>query len=48
MKKTIAAVIVSVVLTFIVTENYMIHNMEVSRKDNFYTVSIFGNDFIYE
>lgn len=48
MKKTLATILISVLLTFVFTENYMISSMEVSGGSGSYTVTVFGNDFLYE
>lgn len=48
MKKTIATILISVLLTFTLTENYMISHIQVSGATGDYTVSVFGNEFSYE
>lgn len=48
MKNIIIAVIASVLLTFIVTENYMISNMKISGTPGEYTITVFGAEFEYK
>jgi hypothetical protein len=48
MKNIIIAVIASVLLTFIVTENYMISNMKISGAPGAYIVTVFGAEFEYK
>ena len=48
MKKTIATILISVLLTFTLTENYMISHIQVSGATGDYTVSVFGNEFSYK
>lgn len=47
MKTTILSILISVILTFTITENYMLSNMEISSNADGYTVTIFGADFNY-
>lgn len=43
--KHIKAIAVAVILTFIVTENYLISTMQVSENSAGYSVTVFGTDF---
>ena len=47
MKTTIISIILSVFVTFVITENYMLSNMQVSGSAGKYTVSVFGAEFDY-
>lgn len=48
MKNIIISVLITALLSFIVTENYMISHMEVNGTPGNYTVSIFGGEFSYK
>ena len=48
MKKLIATIIISVFITFIITENYMLSTMQVNGNPGSYTVSVFGSEFYYK
>ena len=47
MKTTIISIILSVFITFVITENYMLSNMQISGATGNYTVSVFGAEFDY-
>lgn len=47
MKTTIISIILSVLVTFVITENYMLSNMQISGSTGNYTVSVFGAEFDY-
>lgn len=47
MKTIIISIILSVFVTFVITENYMLSNIQISGSTGNYTVSVFGNDFLY-
>lgn len=47
MKTTIISIILSVFVTFVITENYMLSNMQISGATGNYTVSVFGAEFDY-
>ena len=47
MKNLIIAIITTALISFIATENYMLSHMTVTGSTGAYTVSVFGNDFIY-
>lgn len=48
MRKTILSIIVSILITFVVTENYMISTMQVSGTPGEYTITVFGAEFEYK
>ena len=48
MKKTILAIIASVLITFVTTENYMLTSMQVSGAPGEYTITVFGAEFEYK
>ena len=45
MKTIIISIILSVLVTFVITENYMLSNMHISGSTGNYTVSVFGAEF---
>ena len=47
MKTNIISIILSVFVTFVITENYMLTNMQISGATGNYTVSVFGAEFDY-
>lgn len=48
MKKIIITIAISVLITFVITENYMISTMQVSGAPGEYTVTVFGAEFEYK
>lgn len=48
MKSIILSILISIILTFIVTENYMISHMEIAGTPGNYTISVFGGEFSYK
>ena len=45
--KKITTLVTVVLLTFIITENYILSRMEISGEPGAYTVTVFGADFRY-
>lgn len=45
MRKTLGTIIITALLTFILTENYMLSTMVVSETPGGYVVTVFGQDF---
>ena len=45
MGKILGTIIVTALLTFIITENYMLSTMVVSEVPDGYVVTVFGRDF---
>lgn len=45
MRKTLGTIIVTALLTFILTENYMLSTIVVSETLDGYMVTVFGQDF---
>ena len=48
MKNIIIAVITSILVTFVITENYMLSSMEVTGTPEAYTITVFGAEFEYK
>lgn len=48
MKKIIITIALTALISFVVTENYMISTMQVSGAPGEYTVTVFGADFEYK
>ena len=46
--KKLLPIIITVIMTFTITENYMLSSMEVTGTPGEYVVSVFGVDFKYE
>ena len=47
MKKIIITIALTALISFVATENYMLSHMQVTGSAGYYTVSVFGNDFLY-
>lgn len=47
MKKIIITIVLTALISFLVTENYMLSHMEISGAPGEYTVTVFGADFEY-
>ena len=48
MKKIIITIALTALISFVVTENYIISHMQVSGAPGEYTVTVFGADFEYK
>lgn len=48
MKNIFVSIAISVLITFVATENYMISTMQVSGAPGAYTITVFGADFEYK
>lgn len=48
MKSIIIAIITASILSFVVTENYILSHMKISSTETGYTVTVFGADFEYK
>lgn len=48
MKNIIISIAISVLITFVVTENYMLSHMQVSGTTGNYTITVFGAEFEYK
>lgn len=48
MRSLLLSILISIILTFIVTENYIISHMTVTGTPGNYTVSVFGGEFSYK
>lgn len=48
MKNLIIAIIATAILSFVVTENYMLSSMKIEGATGSYTVTVFGTEFNYE
>jgi hypothetical protein len=48
MKNTIIAIIATALISFIVTENYMISNIKVTGAPGAYTITVLGAEFEYK
>jgi hypothetical protein len=48
MKKIIITIALTALISFVVTENYMLSHMEISGTTGNYTITVFGADFEYK
>jgi hypothetical protein len=48
MKNIIISIAISILITFVVTENYMISTMQISGAPGAYTITVFGAEFEYK
>lgn len=48
MKKIVITIALTALISFVVTENYMISAMQVSGAPGEYTVTVFGAEFEYK
>jgi hypothetical protein len=48
MKNIIISIAISALITFVVTENYMISTMQISGAPGEYTITVFGAEFEYK
>ena len=48
MKKIIITIALTALISFVVTENYIISTMQVSGAPGEYTVTVFGAEFEYK
>lgn len=47
MKNIIITIVLTALISFVVTENYMLSSMEVTGTPGAYTITVFGADFEY-
>lgn len=48
MKKIIITIALTALISFLVTENYMLSHMKVKSTETGYTVTVFGAEFEYK
>ena len=48
MKNLAIAIILTGIISFVATENYMLSNMKITGTTGDYTVTVFGAEFTYE
>ena len=48
MKKIIVTIVLTALISFVVTENYMLSHMTVKSTETGYTITVFGAEFEYK